>query len=264
MNQKQVDEHFNAESAFWRDAYQREDVLGTVFNQRKMVALKYIEELFLPKSSSVLEIGCGAGYMAVALARMGFTVKAVDHASSMIELTNICAKQKGLENRIHATIEDAHNLTFGGCAFDLIVALGVVDWLHDLRKGLHEISRVLKPGGYLVLSMENPYRWWRDPPLFIQGVVKKFLQRIRLLEWSYGAHAQYYSIKQIEHNLSNLGLNPIKKSNLGFGPFSLFNHRLFSDRVGIKINNVLQGYSTKGCSILRRAGGTYVILAQKE
>ena len=61
MNQKQVDEHFNAESAFWRDAYQREDVLGTVFNQRKMVALKYIEELFLPKSGVFSKLAAARG-----------------------------------------------------------------------------------------------------------------------------------------------------------------------------------------------------------
>ena len=166
MKQKQVDEHFNAESTFWRDVYQRKDVLGTIFHQRKIVSLKLIEDLSLPKSSSVLEIGCGAGYFVVALADIGFKVKAIDHASSMIDLTTTLAKQKSLENQLQATIEDVHNLTFLDNSFDLIVALGVIAWLHDLKKGLCEIARVLKPSGYLVLSMDNPHRWWVDPPLF--------------------------------------------------------------------------------------------------
>ena len=197
MKQKQVDEHFNAESTFWRDVYQRKDVLGTIFHQRKILALKIVEDLSLPKSSDVLEIGCGAGYFAVALTDMGFKVKAIDHASSMIELTNILANQKGLKNQLQATIEDVHNLTLSDNSFDLIVALGVIAWLYDLKKGLCEIARVLKPGGYLVLSMDNPHRWWVDPPLFIQGVVNQFLQKINLQKRSLGAHAQYYLIKEI-------------------------------------------------------------------
>ena len=263
MDQEHIDERFNAESAFWRDAYQRKDVLGIVLNQRNTLALKYVEELALPKSSSILEIGCGAGYMAVKLAQKGFTVKAIDHASSMISLASNYAIQKGLGNLIHATVEDVHNLTFLSCSFDLIIALGVVVWLHNLEQGFREISRVLKPGGHLIISMDNPHRWWVDPPLLIQGTVKRALQRIGFSKPPSGAHAQYYSVREIEDFLANTGLNLLKKSNFGFGPFSLFSHRLFSDRVGIRIHDALQKYSTNGCPILRGAGGHYVLLFKK-
>ena len=257
-----MDKRFNAESTFWRDVYQRKDVLGTILNQRKIVAIKLIEALSLPKSSSILEIGCGAGYLAVALAGRGFKVKAVDHASSMVELTKTLAKQKGVENRIQATVEDVHDLTFLDNSFDLVIALGVVAWVYDLNKGLREVARVMKPNGHLVLSIDNPHRWWVDPPMFIRGIVNQTLQRLNLKNQSSIAHARYYSIKTIEHYLLNANLNPTEKYILGFGPFSIFNHKLFSDKIGIEVNKKLQKYSST-CSLLRRAGAQYILLAEK-
>ena len=47
--------------------------------------------------------------MTIALAQRGFMVDAVDHSSAMIELTQSHAKQKGVDKRIHAAIEDVKN-----------------------------------------------------------------------------------------------------------------------------------------------------------
>jgi len=261
--QKQVDERFNAESTFWRDAYQRTDLYGIFIQQRQAIALNYVGELSLPKTARVLEIGCGAGFMAIALAQNGFIVKAVDHASAMIELTQRHAKQKGLDNRIHASIEDAHELTFEDCSFDLIVALGVIAWLHDLRKGLVEIARVLKPGGYFVLSMENPHRWWVDPPLLLQGTMKHVLERAGLRSPSARARAHFYSIKELDQNLSEVDLILIKNTSISFGPFTLFDHSIFSDHISVKIHQKLQQYANSGCPFLRIAGAQYILLAAK-
>jgi ubiquinone/menaquinone biosynthesis C-methylase UbiE len=261
--QKQVDERFNAGSTFWRDVYQRTDLFGIVIRQRQVIALNYVEELSLPKTARVLEIGCGAGFMAIALAQNGFIVKAVDHASAMIELTQRHAKQKGLDNRVHVSIEDAHELTFEDCSFDLIVALGVIGWLHDLRTGLVEIARVLKPGGYFVLSMRNPHRWWVDPPLLLQGIMKNVLERAGLQSPSYVARAHYYSIKELVQNLYEADLILKKNTSIGFGPFALFDHSIFSDNTNVIIHQKLQQYANSRCSFLRMAGAQYILLTAK-
>jgi ubiquinone/menaquinone biosynthesis C-methylase UbiE len=261
--QKLVDERFNAESAFWRDAYRRRDVFGLTLRMRQHITLDYVEELSLPKSARTLEIGCGAGFMAVALARRGFAVEAVDHAPVMVELTQRHAKQKGLDDRINTTIEDVHKLTFEDCSFDLIIALGVIAWLHDLKKALVEISRVLIPGGHFVLSLDNPYRAWIDPPLLLQGIVKHELERDGLRNPLNGAHAHFYSIKEFKQYLHDADLTVTKNTNIGFGPFTLFNHSIFSDRIGIKIHQKLQQCADSGYPVLRMLGSQYVVLAVK-
>jgi ubiquinone/menaquinone biosynthesis C-methylase UbiE len=142
----------DAKSIFWSDTYQRNDAHGVIVRQRQATALKYIDELSLPKTARVLEIGCGAGFLAIALTQRGFVVEAVDHAPAMIKLTQRHAEQASVDDRIRASIEDVHELSFEDESFDIIVALGVVSWLHDLKKALVEIVRVLKPGGYVVLN----------------------------------------------------------------------------------------------------------------
>ena len=123
QEQKLVDERFNAESLFWTEAYWRTDVFGVNIRRRQAVALRYVEGLSLPKNARVLDGGCGAGFMAIALAQRGFMVDAIDHASAMIELTQSHAKQKGMDNRIRAAVEDVQELPFDDCSFELIVSL---------------------------------------------------------------------------------------------------------------------------------------------
>ena len=263
MKQKQVDEHFNIESTFWRDAYKKTDVMGTIFNQRMNIALKFVEELSFQKTAHILEIGCGAGFLSVALAKKGFTIEAIDSASSMIKLAKYHAKQKGMSNRVHLKIGDAHKLTFDERSFDLVIALGVIGWLHNPQKGLSEISRVLKPSGYVILSIDNPHRFWRDPPLFLLGIIKNILERIGVRNPPSGAHAQYYSIKEIQQKLSKESLISIKNARLGFGAFTLFGKNILSDHVSMKIHQILQNYADYRCSVLRKLASQHILLASK-
>jgi ubiquinone/menaquinone biosynthesis C-methylase UbiE len=230
--------------------------------------LNYVDELSLPKTARVLEIGCGAGFIAIALARRGFTVEAVDHVPAMIELTQRHARQRGMDNRIHTAIEDVHELTFEDRSFDLIVALGVITWLHDLRKALVEITRVLTPGGYFVPSMDKAHTLL-DPlliPTFesILERVKHELERDGLRNPRNVARPHMYSIKEFNQYLREVNLTNIKSTNMGFGPFRILNHNVFSDRMGVKIHQKLQQYADSGFPILRSTGSQYIVLARKK
>jgi 2-polyprenyl-3-methyl-5-hydroxy-6-metoxy-1,4-benzoquinol methylase len=263
--QKLVDEHFNAESAFWRDTYQRKDVLAEIFRERQSIALEYVDELSLPRTARVLEIGCGAGFMAIALAFRGFTVEAVDHAPAMIELAQRHIRQNEMQDRVHATVQDVHELAYDDCSFDLIVALGLVTWLHDLRKALMEIARVLAPGGYVVLSIYNRYgaRALLDPAVELRERVKRRIERAGLRSPPRVAQPHRYSIGEFNRYLNDANLTSIKKTNIGFGPFTLLKRNIFSDRTGVKIHHRLQQYADIGYPILRSTGSQYVVLARK-
>ncbi|MCJ7633448.1 class I SAM-dependent methyltransferase, partial [Candidatus Bathyarchaeota archaeon] len=145
------------------------------------------------------------GFMSIALARSGFLVEAVDHAPAMIDLTRRHASQAGVDSRIHTAIEDVHKLNFEDHSFDLIVALGVIPWLHDLRKALFEITRVLAPSGYAILNMYNRYRTnaWVDLPTIFRGTVEDRLERAGLRKPlpSNVVRGRSYSIKEFNRYL---------------------------------------------------------------
>ena len=273
--QKLVDELFDTHSTYWRDTYKGKDIMGIIYRQRQDVALSYIDGLSLPRTAHVLEIGCGAGLMTTALAKRGFVVEAMDHAQSMIDLTRQHARQTGMDNRIHACTGDIHELAYEDQSFDLIVALGVVPWLHDFRKALAEITRVLAPCGYVVLSMDNALRTTTllDPLTFpalaqIRRFVRRKLERAGLLSpwnpWSNAPPYTQHSIKEFNKNLREASLTIVKSKSVGFGPFTFFGHNMFSEGVGIKIQQKLQEYADSGYPILRSTGSQYIVLATKK
>ena len=259
---------------YWRDVYEGKEIYGIIYQWRQAIALNYIDELLLPRTARVLEIGCGAGFMTAALAKRGFTVKAVDHAQAMIDLTQKRARETGMENRINACVEDIHELSNEDQSFDLIVALGVIPWLHDYQKALTEIARVLAPCGYAVVSIDNALRatTLMDPLTFpavaqIRKWLRRELERAGLLSpwnsWSNAPPYRQLSIRQFSKDLREAGLTIVKSKSVGFGPFTFFGHRLFPDGVAIKIQQKLQEYADSAYPILRSTGSQYIVLATK-
>jgi 2-polyprenyl-3-methyl-5-hydroxy-6-metoxy-1,4-benzoquinol methylase len=267
QEQRLVDQHFQAESTFWRDTYQRNDALGIINRQRQAAALKYVDELSLPKTARVLEIGCGAGFLAVALARRGFRVEAVDHAPAMVELTRRHARETGMDMLIHVAVEDVHQLSFEDESFNLIVALGVINWLYDLKKALAEITRVLKHGGYTVLNSARAHALLN--PLAIPAfesvleTVKRELEKVIPHNRQNVAPSHMYLPKEVNQYLWDAGLTIMKSTNVGLGPFRVMNHDMFPYQCGVKIQQKLQQYADRGYPILRSAGGQYIVLARK-
>jgi ubiquinone/menaquinone biosynthesis C-methylase UbiE len=202
-------------------------------------------------------------------------VQAIDHAQAMIDLTLEHATQTGFEKRISACTGDIHELSYGNQSFNLIVALGVIPWLHDYQKALTEVARVIMPDGYIVISMDNALRATTllDPRTFpplarIHWLVKRKLERAGLLSsWNPGSNAIPYSQhspKEFNKNLREANLTVMKSTSVGFGPFTFFGHSLFSEGVSIKIHQKLQQYASRGYPFFRSTGSQYIVLATKK
>ena len=103
----------------------------------------------------VLDVACGTGDMAVELLRQGCSVTGVDLSKEMMAI----AKQKAPQAEYR--LADVERLPFGDASFDAVTcAFGVRNFVH-LEQGLHEMLRVLKPGGRMViLELATP-----DSPL---------------------------------------------------------------------------------------------------
>src|SRR5207253_9290660 len=85
-------------------------------------------------------------------------ITATDSASAMVETTRRHAAEGGLERRVAATVADAQAMPFADESFALVVALGVIPWLPSPQRALHEMARVLRPGGVLVVNVDNVRR----------------------------------------------------------------------------------------------------------
>jgi ubiquinone/menaquinone biosynthesis C-methylase UbiE len=137
----------------WVNTYRTEK------NQRfyEMAFDAIVREINPPEGAMFLDAGCGSCQHSMRLARRGFRVTAVDFSRSALSLAMENIRSKGMTDRITLTRQDLTALSFPSATFDYILCWGVLMHIHDVRGAILELSRVLKPGGYLVISENNAY-----------------------------------------------------------------------------------------------------------
>jgi len=96
-----------------------------------------------------IDIGGGSGNLAAALGRLTprMTWINADINPSNIPLATKRAEEAGVAERVSAVAADVHELPFRDGYADVIVSRGSFQQWKNLRRGLSEIHRVLKPGG---------------------------------------------------------------------------------------------------------------------
>src|SRR5262249_15406002 len=112
LEQNVVNEHFAEAARYWQDIYRRQDVYGRIHQQRNTLALSLVEQLRLPAGARILDLGCGSGLTAVALAQRGYRLEALDTVPAMVELTRQRAQQAGVSDQVSPGLGDAHQLSY--------------------------------------------------------------------------------------------------------------------------------------------------------
>lgn len=122
---------------------------------------KAVKILAASKPGLVLDVATGTADFAIQALDAGpLNVVGVDISEGMLAVGRKKLEEKGLTRKIELRLADSENLPFPDNNFDAVtVGFGVRNF-EDLKKGLREINRVLKPGGQLiVLEFSRPARF---------------------------------------------------------------------------------------------------------
>lgn len=133
----------------------REDRFNRAMIRRKQYAFEMLRRAEGLEIGRSLDIGCGCGVYSKELERMGFETFGVDVSSEMIEE---CRKHLSIpeaEFGKRFMTADVERLPFEDESFDLVLSVGVFGYLLKDDDAMNEIVRIVKPGGYFFLSVQN-------------------------------------------------------------------------------------------------------------
>ncbi len=101
----------------------------------------------LAQDKEVLEVGCGTGLLMQGLKNHARSISGIDLSSGMLRH----ARERG-----HEVVQsNATRIPFKDESFDLVYSYKVLAHIPQIEQALAEMSRVLKPGGFLVAEFYN-------------------------------------------------------------------------------------------------------------
>lgn len=110
----------------------------------------------------VLELGCGAGHTAIALARQGAKVITVDPSRTRLDAVRAAADREEVKVELHQS--DLAELAFVRAdTVDLVVSVYALATVADLDRVFRQVHRVLSPELPLVFSIPHPAFSLLDP-----------------------------------------------------------------------------------------------------
>ncbi len=153
------------------------------FNSRFNQVIKALKP---KKGEKILDIGCGTGFYVKYLINKDCKVTGTDISKIYInQAKEYAAGAKYL-------VCDAANLPFDKNSFDKILMTEVIEHIPDPIDAIKEIKRVLKPGGYAVITTPNKYS-----PMNLAYKIKR-----KIRDYKFNEHLHEYTKTEFQDILS--------------------------------------------------------------
>jgi len=149
-----------------------------------------------------LDAGAGFGRHAFEAARQGVRVVALDYANDEVIATRNTfaamaeAGEINVNNFVACLRGDATKLPFADNSFDCIVTSEVLEHIHADVSAIAELTRILKPGGTLGVTVPT---WWPEK-------INWMLSDEYYAPKSVGGHVRIYSATELKAKLRSAGL----------------------------------------------------------
>jgi SAM-dependent methyltransferase len=132
----------------------------------------------IPGDARIAEIGCGTGQMSLFLATADRLVIGADLTRPSLELAEGARRRYGVERALFVET-DLRSPGLRAGAFDVVYSSGVLHHTPDPRASFAAVTRLLRPGGMVVVGLYNAYA--RLPHRLRRGVAR--LTGFRWIPW---------------------------------------------------------------------------------
>jgi 2-polyprenyl-6-hydroxyphenyl methylase/3-demethylubiquinone-9 3-methyltransferase len=203
-------EKFDALAARWWDADGAFKPLHDINPLRLAFVEASVEGGTGLAGKAILDVGCGGGILAEAMASRGAAVTGIDASGAALATARLHLNESGVEvDYVHATGEQMADERPG--AFDMVTCMELLEHVPDPASLVGACARLVRPGGEVIFSTIN-----RNPKAYLLAVIGaeyvlgllprgthdygKFIRPSELHAWSRGAGLTLEALEGLTYN----------------------------------------------------------------
>lgn len=180
-------------------------------HQINPLRLEWIQGLAPLAGKRVVDVGCGGGILADAMARKGADVLGIDLASKALKVAQLHALEAGTPSVRYREVSVEALAAEEPASFDVVTCMEMLEHVPDRQSIVQACARLVKPGGWVFFSTLN-----RNPKSFLLAIVGaeyvlnllprgtheylKFIRPSELAAWCRGAGLGWAQARGMEYN----------------------------------------------------------------
>ncbi|MEU8901137.1 class I SAM-dependent methyltransferase [Nocardia sp. NPDC048505] len=168
---------------------------------------------------SVLDVGCGGGHLALAIAERAEDVSVTGVDLSDEQVQRATRRAAGARDRVTFRVAAAAELPFDDNSFSTVVSVGSIKHWPDRARGMAELVRVLRPGGRLTVLEIDRGCTFESAQRFVARMNAPVLARKPLL-WHFRTYVagQGLELDEARAIVRNLPLGEVSVSRIEHDP----------------------------------------------
>ena len=135
-------------------------------HQINPLRLEWIDELARLKGQRSLDVGCGGGILAEAMARRANHVTGIDLATRPLGVARLHALESGVENIEYREIAAEALAAEAPGRFDVVTCMEMLEHVPDPSSVVRACATLVRPGGWVFFSTLN-----RNPKSFLFAII---------------------------------------------------------------------------------------------
>lgn len=180
-------------------------------HQINPLRLEWIDQLARLEGRRVLDVGCGGGILADAMARRGASVLGIDLASKPLRVARLHALEAGTESVEYREVAAEALAQEMPAQFDRVTCMEMLEHVPDPSSIVRACASLVKPGGWVFFSTLN-----RNPKSFLFAIVgaehvlnllpkgtheyARFIKPSELAQWCRDAGLELGATRGMEYN----------------------------------------------------------------